>query len=239
MLAGMATDSTLRGIEHTARRVHIADVQEYEDNPREGDVPAIAASLRANGQYAPIIVNAGTLTGRDMEVLAGNHTVKAIRLLGETHPEEPRWRGVDAWIVDVDETAAARIVASDNRTAELGGVDDRALLELIGGMEDLDGTGYDLEEVADLEKLLELAAPKPNNADKGQALADSLDRYENTDARQIVLVYLRPDYDRTVKALDVARARYRVDTYADAVRHMVAEQLGEEPAGGDDREDRA
>ena len=86
--------------------VPIAGLQHYGKNPRKGDVAAIAHSLEVNGQYKPIVVRTGT-----MEVLAGNHTLKAARELG--------WEQIAATFVDVDDDRAARIVLVDNRTNEV------------------------------------------------------------------------------------------------------------------------
>src|SRR5215210_3891610 len=57
--------------------VSVADLRPYPANPRRGNVEAIKASLRAHGQYRPIVVNRPT-----MQVLAGNHTLEAVRQLG-------------------------------------------------------------------------------------------------------------------------------------------------------------
>ena len=54
----------------------------HHQNPRRGDVQAIADSLRVNGHFRPIVVNKGTHTGRPMEVLAGNHTIMAAHVGG-------------------------------------------------------------------------------------------------------------------------------------------------------------
>ena len=84
-------------------------------------------------------------------MLAGNHIFVAARQLG--------WDRIAATTVDVDDHAAARIVAADNRTADLGSYDDDELLALLTGLDgDLDGTGYTdddldalLDEVPDFE----------------------------------------------------------------------------------------
>ena len=112
----------------------------YHRNPRRGDVDAIAASLRRNGQYRPIVVNLGTLTGRPLEVLAGNHTLAAARQLG--------WDRIAATTVDVDDHAAARIVAADNRTADLGDYNTDVLVGLLQELDGLEGTGYDDDDLA-------------------------------------------------------------------------------------------
>lgn len=118
----------------------VADLRTYHRNPRQGDTTAIADSLRVNGQYKPVVVNRGTHTGRPAEVLAGNHTLKAARDIG--------WDDLAVVWVDVDEDQAARIVAVDNRTGDLGGYDERLLAELLGDLDDLDGTGYTEADLA-------------------------------------------------------------------------------------------
>lgn len=64
------------------RSFAVAELSTFERNPRRGDVAAIAESLTRHGQYRPIVVNAGSLTGRVNEVLAGNHTLLAAKHLG-------------------------------------------------------------------------------------------------------------------------------------------------------------
>lgn len=124
----------------------VSDLRTFHGNPRRGNTAVIARSLIVNGQYKPLVVNAGTHTGRPAEVLAGNHTLIAARDLG--------WSSVATVTVDVDDDQAARIVAADNRTADLGEYDDRLLAELLAGLPDLDGTGYDPGDLADLERAL-------------------------------------------------------------------------------------
>lgn len=58
--------------------------------------------------------NKGTYTGRPLEVLAGNHTLEAMRRLAEQNPEDPRWQTVDVWEVDVDDQRAAKIVLTES-----------------------------------------------------------------------------------------------------------------------------
>lgn len=128
------------------RAIPVGDLRTYHRNPRRGNTAVIGQSLTVNGQYRPIVVNAGTHTGRPNEVLAGNHTLMAARDLG--------WESVAAVTVDVDDDQAARIVAADNRTADLGEYDERLLLELLAELPDLDGTGYEPGDIAELEKAL-------------------------------------------------------------------------------------
>lgn len=122
----------------------------YHRNPRLGNVQAIMDSLRAHGQYKPVVVNRGTHTGRGMEVLAGNHTVKAFRDLQAAEPEESQWWLMSAIVIDVDDDMAKRIVLVDNRSPELGTYDNEVLTDLLGSLGDLSGTGYTDEDLAGL-----------------------------------------------------------------------------------------
>lgn len=123
--------------------IQIKDLNYYYKNPRRGDIEAIAQSLKTHGQYKTICVNKGTKTGRPLEILAGNHTIKAARTLG--------WETIQATLIDVDEEAAAKIVIADNRTSDLAENDPAILIDLIESLTDLDGTGWaddELEELA-------------------------------------------------------------------------------------------
>lgn len=128
------------------------DLNLHPRNPRRGDVDAIAGSLKANGQFKPIVVNVGTHTGRPNEVLAGNHTLKAFRQLAEQNPFDGYWTGIKAHVVDVDDDMATRIVLVDNRSFEMGeGHDDSVVFELLSEI-GTTGTGY---TDADLDALEE------------------------------------------------------------------------------------
>ncbi|MFE3196780.1 ParB N-terminal domain-containing protein [Embleya sp. NPDC059237] len=129
----------------------IGDLTPYHRNPRIGDVPAIAASLEHHGQYRPIVVNKGTLTGRPNEIIAGNHTVAAALTLG--------WKEVAVTWLDVDNATAAKIVVVDNRTNQLGGYDAELLAEILDDLPDLEGTGYDRGTLDDLLDATSLPAP--------------------------------------------------------------------------------
>jgi ParB-like chromosome segregation protein Spo0J len=118
--------------------VPLSGLKPYPGNPRRGRVDVVRSSLERHGQYRPIVVNR-----RTMEVLAGNHTMRAALELG--------WSEIAATFVDVDEDQAARIVLVDNRASDMALNDDDelvALLESLAGSEGgLDGTGYNTDEL--------------------------------------------------------------------------------------------
>lgn len=158
----------------TPCRYKLTELNNFHKNARRGDVDAIKASIIANGIYRPIIINKGTYTDRPLEVLAGNHTLQAMRQIAEENPEDKSWQTVDVWQVDVDDDRATRIVLADNRTADLGDYDNTELKELLQLVDhDLDGTGYDYDDLEDIAERL-------NPSDDGSILPEPGDA-ENED----------------------------------------------------------
>lgn len=188
----------------TTTTVAPRELSTYHRNPRRGDVSVIAASLQAHGQYKPIVVNKGTHTGRPNEVLAGNHTLMAIRDLAERHPEDKRWQSVLVHVIDVDDDRAARIVLVDNRANEVGSVDFEALQELIEDLPDLSGTGYDQDYLA---MLADMVGGPPSLDDLADEVGDPL----HDDAHSTVRLSLDPDVARSWAA---HRASFDDDTAA-------------------------
>ena len=149
----------------TPRTLPPGELTPFHKNPRRGNVPAIAESLATNGQFRPIVVNAGTHTGRPNEVLAGNHTLLAALML----EEEGRGLdgGLDCYVVDVTDREAERIVLADNRTADLGSYDDDGLLDLLESLgDDLSGTGYADDDVQMLRDIADAAPSLDDLADE-------------------------------------------------------------------------
>jgi hypothetical protein len=142
----------------TTTVVPTSELTLFHRNARKGDVDAIMASLVANGQYTPIVVNTGTQTGRPNEVLAGNHTLLAFRSLRAINPFEHGWDLIKVHWVDEDDEGASRINAADNQTWELGeGTDREMVFELLGEI-GTKGTGYSDDEFDALEKAIAKAA---------------------------------------------------------------------------------
>jgi hypothetical protein len=140
------------GIPDTLRHlaVPIDSLQPYHKNARRRAAEIVNDSLRRHGQYRPIVVNRGTLTGRENEILAGNGTWAEARSLD--------WPFIAATFVDVSEDTAARIVLVDNKANDEAGYDERLLAELLGSLPDLDGTGFQQDELsAILDRLAEEA----------------------------------------------------------------------------------
>jgi hypothetical protein len=105
----------------TALATPIGQLDPLPGNPRRGDVDAVAASYATFGQRKPVVARRGD-DGRGT-VIAGNHQLAAAKKLG--------WSHLAVVWVDDDDTTAAAFALADNRTAELGGYDDDALVAMI------------------------------------------------------------------------------------------------------------
>ena len=121
--------------------VALNTLESYPTNPRRGDIEAIAQSLKAHGQYRPIVVQYGTNF-----ILAGNHTYKAAKKLG--------WKKIKITYIEVDEESARRIVLADNRLTDLATYNEPLLKSLLTTLPELDGTGFTQAEVETLDRLI-------------------------------------------------------------------------------------
>lgn len=143
--------------------VSVHTLQFHPRNVRQGDVGAIAESLKQNGQYKPITVQKST-----GYVLAGNHTLKAALALG--------WETIAATYVDVTDEHALRILLVDNHTNDLAHYNEPALAELLQELAEthqgLNGTGYEPEE---LEELIKELSDQPTATDTPPAISELLD----------------------------------------------------------------
>lgn len=140
----------------------VGQLQPYYRNAHIGNVPRIRRSLQTHRQFKAIVVNRGTYTGRPWEVLCGSHTLYAAQQegLGE----------LGCHVVDVDDRQATEINLVDNpRRAHPEDLDydDTTLFELLSGLPELDGAGYDLGDIAALEDSLREPDPphKPGKTD--------------------------------------------------------------------------
>jgi hypothetical protein len=115
--------------------VDVNSIKAHPKNVRQGDIGAISESLKAHGQYRPIVVDR-----RTNQILAGNHTWRAAKSLG--------WSEIAVGFIETkDDDDATRILLADNRTTDLASYDDAGLAdllkELIVSDEGLEGTLFD------------------------------------------------------------------------------------------------
>ena len=205
-------------------KASVKDLIEFEGNPRKGNVKELVESLKANGQYKPIVVQKST-----KRILAGNHLWKAAKELG--------WTEINIVELDVDDAAAKKIVVADNRLADMGAYDEQALLDLLKEM-DLTGTGYVPADVDDLLALIEEQAPVEwkianaeamhENIQKRPTLSERAEHYAERTVRLLMCEYKNDQYIWIINQLNVLRTKYDVDSNADAILHAVAELTGSE-----------
>jgi hypothetical protein len=193
----------------------VDELSPHPKNPRVGDVEAIADSLRAHDQYRPIVVQAAT-----GHVLAGNHTLKAAKSLG--------WTNIDAVVLDVDDEQALKILLVDNKSGDDSTYDNQLLLEVLGDLPDLEGTGYDSTD-------LELLAFDVNDTEPVEMpRAVESNGGEVSPAEQIVWGYLQFGTRRvTLTAVEVERLNALHDLFVEAEStdvgwgHAIADGLDE------------
>lgn len=121
------------------RDIPLEDLTPLPGNPRRGNVEMIRESIRANEQYRSLIVRK---TGDQFVILGGNHTFEALKAEGVTRAR--------CEILECTDDEATRIVLADNRTSDTAITDDTDLLALLETLDDLDGTGYTMDDLEDL-----------------------------------------------------------------------------------------
>ena len=146
------------------RHVSPDELTPHPDNPRRGDVDAIARSIGQNKFFGAIVVQKSTGF-----ILAGNHRNEAAKQLG--------FKKVPVMYVNVDDEHALRILAVDNRTSDLASYDDEtlaALLQKILGTGKLEGAGYSDKDMSLILDGLTLPdySDKNREVDPDELLAD-------------------------------------------------------------------
>ena len=121
--------------------VPIDNLTPLDENPRRGDVEAVAKSYKQFGQRKPIVakraksVKGGKPTGM---VIAGNHQLLAAKQLG--------WTEIAVVFTDDDAKTAKAFALADNRTHDLGDYDNLMLADILNelktDMDLFDATGY-------------------------------------------------------------------------------------------------
>ena len=132
------------------------DLVFHPDNPRQGDIGAIAESIATHGWFGVVI--AQRTTGR---ILAGNHRVRAAIHLGMAD--------IPVHWVDCDDDQARQILLADNRTSDLASYDNHHLATLLAEIHntsgDLAGTGWDGDSLDALLSDINCGGPFPGELD--------------------------------------------------------------------------
>ncbi len=152
-------------------RIPLGQLTPYPGNAKRGDVEAIRASLRKNGQYRSLVVR--EIPHGPLIVLAGNHTKMALNAEGAF---EARCE-----IIECDDATARRINLADNRTGDLGTYDEGALAEILAGLHrEFDGSGYSEHDLDSL--LAAISGPAWAEGQTAEMQADPVGEAQATDA---------------------------------------------------------
>lgn len=111
-----------RVLELTDLKTSVEDIsilRPHPDNPRNGDTDLIVQSIKAHGQFRPILVS------DDNVVIAGNHTYAALMELGRQKISVTRIP------IHSEDPQAIEIMLMDNRSSDVAKYDDGALLKLL------------------------------------------------------------------------------------------------------------
>lgn len=197
-----------RKIEYTT--VDITSVQTHPKNVRQGDIGAIAESLKAHGQYRPIVVDK-----RTNYILAGNHTWKAAQSLG--------WSQISAGFVETkDDDEALRILLSDNRASDLATYDDGGLAEILKQLSITDtglvGTMYDGD---DLDDLVYRLGGSLGFVTEGNDISAIIDEYADKDTRNLTLPYTQTTITQVKEHLTSLQQKTGIDNWSEIVLYVV------------------
>ncbi len=191
--------------------VDIDTLQTHPRNVRQGDIGAISESLKAHGQYRPIVYQVST-----GYVLAGNHTLKAAQALG--------WKQVAATGVHCDDTQALRILLADNRSSDLATYDDKELLELLKDVastsDELLGTLYDGDDLDDMVYKLEGSI---GFVAEGQDIASIIEEFADKDTRNLTLPYKQQEIAIVKGHLASLQNKLGIDNWSALVLQVVKE----------------
>lgn len=215
-------------------RANLDDLALWEDNYNQGDIGAIALSIRRFGfNNAPRVWNG-------LNLRAGNHTVLALRQIKAegANPDQDRqfpphnvYVQGDDWLVDCidigdlsDEEATAFAIA-DNRDAALASQDETALLKHLIRLSEQDeglllATGYDGDDMEALRKML---GQPIVGEDFNKTPHEALDFYLNGNIKQIVLYYDPVTYLSVVERLTKVMMDNNLDSNTSTVIHLLDE----------------
>jgi hypothetical protein len=188
----------------------IGDVHEHPNNPRRGNVPAIAASLGRFGQIAPV------LALPDGTIIAGNHTYRAAVELG--------WTKIAVLTADLPPDEADAFLVADNRLSDLATYDQTLLLDLLSSIE-LDGTGYTPDNVDELRNALaELDLADDPPAEPAVPVGTIAPLGPPPVAVREVVILLDPEqYEQFAAAARTLRVRYETSSLATIVLRALRE----------------
>jgi hypothetical protein len=130
--------------------VSLESLTPWNDNPHNGNVPAIMASYKEFGQMKSIVIHAND--DDTFTIIAGNHQAEAAKRLGWTHIAATAFNGT--------RQEAIAFALADNRTTQLGSDNPVLLHEVVSSVIDqypemFDALGWDDFQMAAMEEQVE------------------------------------------------------------------------------------
>jgi ParB-like chromosome segregation protein Spo0J len=160
-------------VAHNIEPMDIAELitRQHPQNPKGHQIPSLIESIVRFGFAAPVL-----LCERTGKIAAGHgrtQAVMAMRQQGMERPEFIEGEGEDPWLVPVvrgwssaDDDELLAYVIADNRQNELGGWEDKILVDVLPYLRDhgpgLEGLGYDAETIDKI--IARMAPPVPPSA---------------------------------------------------------------------------
>ncbi|MFI9553706.1 ParB N-terminal domain-containing protein [Nonomuraea endophytica] len=234
----MTTEVPSRIADQEYRIVRVDELEPHPDNPHRGDIERIAESIKRYGFYGLVLIQKSR-----MRIIAGEHRWRGAIKMGLTK--------LPAVLLDVDDDTALRILLADNRMAEFGEYDDPKLAEMLQGLDDLGGTGWHDEDLAelldslagDIEVIAEApAAPRPaakpapaamqvggKGDDHEEFEAEAFDEPGAAEADETATTPPQPKAGTTVELIVTLTAAQH-DEVTELLGHIRARD-GEEPLG--------
>ena len=155
--------------EQEYRLVSVDEIQPHPDNPNLGDDGAVLESLDENGFYGAVILQRST-----MRLIAGHTRWRTAR--------ESGLKELPAFLLDVDDDRALRMMLADNRTAELASRDQQVLARVLTRLKETPqgshGTAYSEQDADFIRQQAGLFAQEASGFLDG---ADDEDEYEDDD----------------------------------------------------------
>lgn len=212
-------------------RAKLDDLILWEDNYNQGDVGAIALSIRRTGfNNVPRVWNG-------LNLRAGNHTVMALRLIRKDGPqpgdrafppahvyiEDGEWTVDVMGLGDLTETEATAFAIADNRDAALASQNETNLLKHLMALSEqgedlLLATGYDGDDMENLRRIL---GEPVVMTDPYKTPREALDYYLNGAVKQIVLYFDATTYLNAVERLTKIMEAQNLDSNTSTVLHLL------------------
>jgi hypothetical protein len=194
--------------------VPIESLNPHPENPRQGDVGAIAGSLTEHGFFGTVVAQVST-----RRVLAGNHRIQSAEALGMD--------AVDVAWVDVDDDQARAIMLADNRSSDVAAYDNAALVELLQEIEGAGNLEATLYTLTDLDTLLANLTPEGPDSGFGN-VADGLTpgerealREQGGALRMVIFPMAESDYDEAIRLLADVRPMLGLETNSEVLLQLL------------------